>query len=168
VNCFFIGWGTWLASRFLGYHHRFKQIEATRSKLNWLYIGGILLIIPSIWLAGKKWQHQHDEKYAKLFVQKMEEQFPEMVVLKSTSYRKNGNRFIDISLLNDQNELSDSLLLAANKLDPEVEAVWHFSPNKSTPDVRLLKNKLAKLDSTVAAQEKMLQALQQALPDSSR
>jgi uncharacterized hydrophobic protein (TIGR00271 family) len=161
VNCFFIGWGTWLASRFLGYHRRFKHIESKSSKLNWLYLGGILLIIPSIWLAGKKWQQQHDQKSAKLFVQKMEQQFPELVVLKSTAFRKNGNRYIDISLLNEQTELSDSLLRAANRLDPNIEAIWHFSPDKSTRDVRLLKNKLAKLDSTVAAQEKRLQALQQ-------
>lgn len=161
INCFFIGLGTWLASRMLGYNQYYRRPGTSQHRLRgWMTLIGLALLLPSIWLAFQKWQQQRFEYKADNYVEQIQERFPELVIVKHKAFVKKGRQYVDISLLNDSSDVARPLLDAANEMDTSMQVIWHFAPDKASREAARLRNELKRLDSVVRRQDSLLQSLQ--------
>lgn len=162
INCFFIGLGTWLASRVLGYNRYYKRPGTRRPQLRaWMTLIGLALLVPSIWLAFQKWQQQRFDFKADNYVEQIQQRFPDLVIVKHKAFKKEQQQYVDISLLNDSSDVTGAVLDAANRLDTSIQVIWHFAPDKASREAARLRQEVRRLDSILRRQDSMLQRMQQ-------
>jgi uncharacterized hydrophobic protein (TIGR00271 family) len=164
INCFFIGLGTWVTSKYLKYNDYFKheRMHPVRiRRLSWTV--GILLLLPSLWLAYLKWGQLKLDRHAARYVQQISQSFPELVVVKHQAYRRDNMDFLDLSLLNDSIEVAGRIIKTANQLDTTMHVVWHFAPNRASAQSKAMRGELDRLDSIVKLQDSVIRVLQKNL-----
>ena len=114
---------------------------------------------PSIWLAVKKWRAQSLQHITTSYVERIQTDYPELVVLKHTGYIKNDQRYVDISLLNDSSEIALSSLEAADRIDTTIKVIWHFAPDRFRKEAAQLRAEVYRLDSLMKRQDSIIKAL---------
>jgi uncharacterized hydrophobic protein (TIGR00271 family) len=160
INCFFIGLGTWVTSSYLGYQRYFRQDYLNRRRVTtWGLTIGIALLAPSFWMATQKWKDMQLNRKATLYLTQIQRQFPQLVMLRHDAFRKDGKRFLEISLLNDSSEVAHQVLNSANALDTTMHVIWHFAPDKSARETALLRKQLKRVDSLLAQQDSVIRQL---------
>jgi hypothetical protein len=93
-------------------------------------------------------------------VHQISKTFPELVIVKHNAYRKDNMDWVDISLLNDSVEIAGRIKKEANQLDTTIHVVWHFAPNRASPESRAMRGELDRLDSIIQVQDSMIRVLQ--------
>ncbi|MCU0394709.1 MAG: DUF389 domain-containing protein [Chitinophagaceae bacterium] len=160
INCFFIGLGTWATSYFLNFQRYFKTARTSLHGLSrWAWLVGILLVLPSVYLAYLKWEQVQLDRHATQYVEEIRTQYPSLVIVRHEAYRKEGQRFLDISLLNDSTAVAGAVLQAANDLDTSMHVIWHFAPASPAPETRWMVQQLKRMDSLVRVQDSLIRRL---------
>lgn len=168
INCFFIGLGTYVTSKYLKYHHYFKhdRVNPVRiRRISWTI--GIVLLVPSVWLAYQKWEMLRLEKQSNVYVNRIEKAFPELVIVKYEPFRRGNKDYLSISLLNDSIDIATRVLKEANRLDSTIHVLWHFAPNRASSESRWLMGEVKRLDSVISRQDLMIRQLQKKLASDS-
>lgn len=120
---------------------------------------GLLLLLPSLWLAYLKWEQLKLDRHAARYVQQISNSFPELVIVKHQAFRKENMDFLDLSLLNDSVEVAGRIIKSANQLDTTMHVVWHFAPNRASRESMLMRGELDRLDSIVQVQDSVIRLL---------
>lgn len=160
INCFFIGLGTYVTSKYLRYHHYFKheRVNPVRiRRLSWVI--GLALLLPSFWLAYLKWEQLRLDKAATRYVNQISESFPELVVVKYEAFKKGKKDYLSVSLLNDSTDIASRVLQEANRLDSNIQVLWHFAPNRASAESRWLMGEVKRLDSLLHHQDTLIKQL---------
>lgn len=164
INCFFIGLGTFVTSKYLKYHHYFKHERLNPKRIRRIgWTVGIMLLAPSVWLAYLKWEQIKMDRHAIQYLAQIRKHYPELVILNHEAFRRGNQEFMDISLLNDSTEVAGRVLTAANRLDTSMHVIWHFAPNRASSESIRMRGELDRLDSIVQQQDSLIQLLRRKL-----
>ncbi|HSC54231.1 MAG TPA: DUF389 domain-containing protein [Phnomibacter sp.] len=160
INCFFIGLGTYVTSKYLRYHHYFRnQRINTRKVRKWSWIIGLCLLLPSVWLAYLKWNQLRLDREANRYVESIRAKFPNLVIVNHKAYLKGNQSILDISLLNDSLDVDTRELEFANRLDTTIHVQWHFAPNRPSAELRVVMHELQRMDSVIKKQDSIIRVL---------
>lgn len=157
VNCFFIGLGTWILSITLGYRATFAKIHQANKKATiWLVLSAIAMIVPSIWLANKKWQRESNKRASEILVSDLHQQFPELIIVGHELFEQKGQKLISLSVLNDSASISSKVMEQAQSLSKNLIIQWHFAPNNARNELEILKTRLERMDAQYKQLDSML------------
>jgi len=164
INCFFIGLGTWILSITLGYRKAFSEKYQHNKKATfWLSMASFILIVPSIWLAAKKWERETLKQSAKNYLEAIHNKYPELVIIQHEIFTKNDKNYMSLSVLNDSNTLSYDIIKESQALNKDIEIQWHFAPNSALNELKLLRTRMDNLQRIVLHQDSLLQSKRDSL-----
>ena len=147
INCFFIGVGTWILSIVLGYQKYYLEKVEKRNKKDILIITiiSLLVLFPSILLTQKKWNAEKFKSDAEEYIDTIQKQNPELAIVNYKAEEENGEKFLDITILNDQNFIDSQKLDAADLLNKEIKLRWHYAPNSKATEINYLQQQINEL-----------------------
>jgi uncharacterized hydrophobic protein (TIGR00271 family) len=147
INCFFIGVGTWILSIVLGYQKYYLEKVEKRNKKDILIITiiSLLVLFPSILLTQKKWNAEKLKSDAEEYIDTIQKQNPELAIVNYKAEEENGEKFLDITILNDQNFIDSQKLDAADLLNKEIKLRWHYAPNSKATEINYLQQQINEL-----------------------
>ena len=152
INSFFIGVGSQLLIRITQLHKKIMVYNlADKINAKWNYtisIIGLLLMLPSIWIAYEKWNQEKLDIESDKYIQTIKKRHPELVIVEYNAFLENGKSYVNISLLNDSSTIHPSILKEANKLN-KMNIVWHFVPNNKANDVEQLQLRVKELEEAI-------------------
>ena len=155
INCFFIGIGTWVLSIVLGYRKYFFENSAgvkDRKTVVVISILTLIILIPSIFLTIRKWKEEKLKENANSYIQKIQEKYPEIAVIKHETSIENDKNFLDITILNDKKFLDQNKLHKANDINKNIHLRWHYSSNS---ELKFLQNQIDELRKKLETKEKI-------------
>lgn len=157
INCFFIGLGTWILTIGLGYRKSYSAIHHPNKKASiWLGLSALLLVVPSIWLAAKKWERETVKRSSSNLISTIHQKYPELVIVDHEVFEKKGKYFISISVLNDSSHLSCDVINNVKAFSKELEIIWHFAPNNSVAEIEQLRKNVELLSKKISSQDSIL------------
>jgi len=164
INCFFIGLGTWILSIVMGYRKAFSEKQHHNKKATfWLSMASLLLIIPSIYLASKKWERETLKRNSNNYLEAIHRQYPELVIIQHEVFQSEGKNYMSLSVLNDSATLSSDVIKETQSLNKDIEIQWHFAPNNTLNEIKLLQRRMDNLQRTMQQQDSSLQIQQDSL-----
>lgn len=156
INCFFIGVGTWILSVVLGYQKFYLEKENRHNQrmIFVITVLSVLILIPSIILTVKKWKDEKFKNEAELYVEQMQKKFPQLTIVGHREKIENGEKFLDITVLNSKNFVTEKDLEAANFLNRDIHLRWHYAPDKTdASEITKLQVQINELKKQLEAQK---------------
>lgn len=152
INCFFIGVGTWILSIILGYQKYYLEKIEKKNKKDVLIITvlSILVLFPSVLLTKKKWEAEKLNTDADHYINNIKKENPEIAIVNYKAEKVNGDKFLDITILNDKNFIDSKKLDAADLLNKEIKLRWHYSPSSKTTEINYLQQQINDLKKELA------------------
>lgn len=158
INCFFIGLGTWILCISMGYRKTFSEKNQHTTKATiWLSIASLLLIVPSIYLASKKWERETLKRSSNNYLEAIHSKYPELVIIQHEVFKSKGKNYMSLSVLNDSATLSCDIIKEAQSLNKDIEIQWHFAPNNALNELKILRTRMDNLQRIVQHQDSLLQ-----------
>lgn len=149
INCFFIGIGTWVLSIVLGYRRYFFENSAgvkDNKTVAVISILTLIILIPSVFLTIRKWKEEKLKENASLYIQKIQEKYPEIVIIKHETSIEEEKNFLDISILNDRRFLDQNKLHKADDINKDIHLRWHYiSSSEQNSELKSLQNQIDEL-----------------------
>ena len=139
--------GTWILSIVLGYQKYYLEKVEKRNKKDILIITiiSLLVLFPSILLTQKKWNAEKLKSDAEEYIDTIQKQNPELAIVNYKAEEENGEKFLDITILNDQNFIDSQKLDAADLLNKEIKLRWHYAPNSKATEINYLQQQINEL-----------------------
>lgn len=134
INCVFIGIATWILSIFLGYQKHYLEKDRSMNKNATLLVTllSLLVLLPSFCFTLRKWDDENLKQQADKYVKLIQEKNPEIAVLNYKAFEKDKKKYLDITILNDSTFIPKEELLAHDKLNKDINLIWHYSKNSGT------------------------------------
>jgi type II secretory pathway pseudopilin PulG len=112
----------------------------------------LIILIPSIFLTIRKWKEEKLKENANSYIQKIQEKYPEIAVIKHETSIENDKNFLDITILNDKKFLDQNKLHKANDINKNIHLRWHYSSNS---ELKFLQNQIDELRKKLETKEKI-------------
>ena len=143
----------------MGYRKAFSEKHHHNKKATlWLSMASLLLIVPSIWLAAKKWERETLKRNSNNYLEAIHRKYPELVIIQHEIFSKKGKNYMSLSVLNDSATLSCDIIKEAQSLNKDIEIQWHFAPNNALNELKLLRSRMDNLQRRVQQQDSILQS----------
>lgn len=154
INCFFIGAGVWILSIVLGYQSFYLNglQSANRKKYIFIILVSIVILIPSIILTKDKWNSEKFKERADIYIKNIEAKYEDIAIVNYKEKIEKGERYLDITILNDASYALSHQLMQADSLDGKIKLRWHYASDyRNNPEVKYLQVQIdllkMKLDS---------------------
>ena len=116
-------------------------------------MASLLLIIPSIYLASKKWERETLKRNSNNYLEAIHRQYPELVIIQHEVFQSEGKNYMSLSVLNDSATLSSDVIKETQSLNKDIEIQWHFAPNNTLNEIKLLQRRMDNLGYFLTADD---------------
>jgi uncharacterized hydrophobic protein (TIGR00271 family) len=160
IYCFFIGLATWLLTIILGHRDAYKREYEIEGKGKvWLIITSLVLIVPSIWFAVKKWERESLQHTGNQYIASLRNKYPELVIVQNETVQTKGKDQLIISVLNDSASMNPEIFNTSALMSTDLNIVWHFAPSQARSEIEYLQVQIKNLESKMKSQDSLIQNL---------